>query len=64
MRDVVDCLFFEVLDEDGSQIPFISTPNPLLTLLMFLTQAVQPEIAAAAAQAALGPPFITSNTLS
>jgi hypothetical protein len=58
---------FEVLDEDGSQIPFISTPNPLLTMLMFLTQAVQPEIAAAAAQAALGRPFITSytyNTLS
>jgi hypothetical protein len=42
-----------LLAEGGSQIPFISTPNPILTLLTFLTQAVQPEVAAAAAQAAL-----------
>ncbi len=37
----------------GSAIPFMSSTNPVMSIITFLSQAVQPEVASAAAQAAL-----------
>jgi len=37
----------------GADIPFISSANPVMSIITFLSQAVQPEVASAAAQAAL-----------
>jgi SWI/SNF related-matrix-associated actin-dependent regulator of chromatin subfamily C len=37
----------------GADIPFMSSANPVMSIITFLSQAVQPEVASAAAQAAL-----------
>jgi len=37
----------------GAAIPFMSSANPVMSIITFLSQAVQPEVASAAAQAAM-----------